>query len=79
MNDKLNLGPYHLNYFITFLLIIQLFNFVSPVILNNIINLGGDNFRYSHFSFNSNEDMIVDTSAFPVNQERRFFGLKKKW
>ena len=45
--------------------------------LNNIIRLGDDGFRYSHFSFNSNGDMIIDTEPYPVSKERRFFGLKK--
>ena len=46
-------------------------------IINNIIYLGGENFRYNHFSLNSKGDMIIDTTAFPGNNERRFFGLKK--
>ena len=58
-------------------LILQLFNYVIPKLLNRIIKLGENNLRYGHFSFNSNGDMIVDTSAFPVNKERKFFGLKK--
>ena len=44
----------------------------SPV--DTIINLG---LRYSHFSFNSNGDMIVDTHNFPIDNKRLFFGLKK--
>ena len=43
----------------------------SPV--DTIINLG---LRYSHFSFNSNGDMIIDCHDYPITQERRFFGLK---
>ena len=45
--------------------------------LNNIIQLGGKNFRYNHFSLNSKGDMVIDTSAYPGNNERRFFGVKK--
>ena len=46
--------------------------------IDNIINLGGKNFKYSHFSFSSEGDMIIDTHQYPVeNTERRFFGLKK--
>ena len=51
------------------------FSFLN--IINNIIYLGGENFRYNHFSLNSKGDMIIDTTAFPGNNERRFFGLKK--
>ena len=65
------------NFFI-FLLKIELIKYVCPnLILNNIIELGGDNFRYSHFCFNSNEDMIIDSSSYPISSERIFFGLKK--
>ena len=52
-------------------------NFALPKLINNIIRLGDEEFRYSHFSFNSNKDMIIDTSSYPINEERRFFGLKK--
>ena len=52
-------------------------NIVFPQLLNNIIRLGDDNFRYSHLSINSNGDMIVDSESYPTSQERRFFGLKK--
>jgi hypothetical protein len=72
---------YYNNYFNCF--IIELFiifvslNIVFPQLLNNIIRLGDDNFRYSHLSINSNGDMIVDSESYPTSQERRFFGLKK--
>ena len=46
-------------------------------IINNIIRLGGQNFRYNHFSENSKGDMVIDTTAYPGNNERRFFGLKR--
>ena len=63
--------------FIFVFLILQLFNYAIPKLLNRIIKLGENNLRYGHFSFNFNGDMIVDSSAFPVNRERKFFGLKK--
>ena len=53
---------------------------VLSQVLNKIIPLGvnnSSNFRYSHFSFSSNGDMIVDSSSYPETKERRFFGLKK--
>ena len=46
-------------------------------VINNIIPLGGENFRYNHFSINSKGDMIIDTTASPGNNERRFFGIKR--
>ena len=45
--------------------------------IDNIIQLGGRDFRYNHFSLNSKGDMIIDTTAYPGNNQRRFFGLKK--
>ena len=62
---------------IILMLKIELIEFIYPnLILNNIIGLGGDNFRYNHFSFNANEDMIIDSSSYPTSSERIFFGLK---
>ena len=64
-------------------LFFQLFFFILGFIvtlgqlINNIIELGGLNFRYNRFSLNLKGDMIIDTSAYPGNNERRFFGLKK--
>ena len=40
------------------------------------LRLGDDKFRYSHFNFNKDGDMIIDTEAYPFSQERRFYGLK---
>ena len=45
--------------------------------INNIIELGGKDFRYNRFSLNIKGDMVIDTTAYPGNNERRFFGLKK--
>ena len=45
--------------------------------INKIIELGEQNSRFTHFSFNSNGDMIEDTTSFPINQNRHFFGLKQ--
>ena len=64
-------------FLIEFFIIIVSVKVVLPQELDNIIRLGDDDFRYSHFSFNSNGDMIVDTESYPISQERRFFGLKK--
>ena len=70
-NDLLNI---FFNILILFLKIEFSFN---ALLLNNIIELGGEGFRFSHFSLNSKGDMIIDTTSFPGNNERRFYGLKK--
>jgi len=71
-------GKYRQFYiFFKTLFIFQSIYIVNSELLNNIIRLGDDNFRYSHFSFNSNGDMIVDSSAYPANNKRNFYGLKK--
>ena len=67
----------HYNIFIKLIILLSLFNYTFQKIINNIIELGGEDFRYSHFSLNSKGDMVIDTSAYPGNNERRFFGLKK--
>ena len=43
--------------------------------LNNIILIGGTDFRYINFASYSNKDMIVCTTSYPVQPERIFFGL----
>ena len=73
-NYKANL---YLFLFLKLLLIFMSVECVLPKVLNNIIRLGDDQFRYSHFNFNSDGDMIIDTESYPVSKERRFFGLKK--
>ena len=42
-------------FFITLFFIFISINIVKTQLLNNIIELGGENFRYSHFSFNQME------------------------
>ena len=65
----------HLYFTINTFFLFQLLNSVFSQTLNNIIRLANKDFRYSHFSFTSNEDMIIDTSSYPINKERKFFGL----
>ena len=43
--------------------------------LNNIILIGGTDFRYINFASYPNGDMILCTTSFPVQPERIFFGL----
>ena len=64
--------------FINTLIVFQSIKLIhSETLLNNIIRLGDEGFGYNHFSFNSDGDMIIDSEAYPVNNGRRFFGLKK--
>ena len=64
--------------FIQVLIVFQSITISNFLLLNKIIELGGDKFRYSRFSFYSNGDMIVDTSCYPITNNRSFYGLKKK-
>ena len=50
---------------------------IDSQLLNNIIRLADDPYRYSRFSFNSEGDMVIDTGAFPKKNIRKFFGVKK--
>ena len=77
MKNKYVIGAINNFVFFEFVVFLIEAKFSFQNIINNIIHLGGENFRYNHFSLNSKGDMIIDTSAFPGNKERRFFGLKK--
>ena len=68
---------YSKNYLFFFFLIFKSIEIVFPQLLNNIIRLGDSKFKYSHFNFNSDGDMIIDIESYPRLEERRFFGLKK--
>ena len=46
-------------------------------ILNQMIRLGDKNYRYNHFSFNSEGDLIMDIESFPISDKKYFFGIKK--
>jgi len=77
MKNKYAIGVFYNCFFIKFLLYLIDSKFSFQKLINNIIYLGEENFRYNHFSLNSKGDMIINTTAFPGNNERRFFGLKK--
>ena len=62
-----------------FIIILRIINIVIPKLLNNIIELADHRYAYSHISFNSNGDMIIDSSTTNNSGERKFYGLKKKW
>lgn len=68
---------FHLNFYIYALFTIHLIKYSNSQSLNNIIVLSGDNFIYNHISINSDGDMIIDSTSFPISNERKFFGLKK--
>ena len=59
------------------LLILTKFLFSNSQILNHIIKLGDNPIIYSHFSYNSDGDLIIDTDSFPPKQIKKFFGMKK--
>ena len=50
---------------------------VESQLLNSIIRLAEDPYRYNHFSFTSEADMIIDTESFPITNIRKFYGIKK--
>ena len=62
--------------FLIFLFILQFFQ-INSELLNNIIRLGDHPYRYTHFSYNSEGDLIIDIEGYPSTKERRFYGIKK--
>ena len=68
---------YFLKSYIKLLIIFNFFNYAYSLLLNKIIRFGDKNFRYCHFSFNSNGDMIVDVTSNPASSSRQFFGIKQ--
>ena len=45
--------------------------------LNNIIEIGGLACRYINFASYSNGDMVIETTTYPEEPKRYFYGLKK--
>ncbi len=64
-------------YILFFLLLLNSITITFSQEINHIIRLGEHPFRYVRISFNSEGDMVADTTAHVDNKERRFFGLKK--
>ena len=64
------------NIFLRLLFLIK-FLFSNSQILNNIIKLGDYPFKYNHFSYNSNGDLIIDTDSSPSKHIKIFYGIKK--
>ena len=46
--------------------------------LNNIICIGGNGFRYVNFATLSNDDMIIEITAIPGNEQRLFYRIDTK-
>ena len=44
--------------------------------LNNIIIIGDNNYRYINFGSYSNGDMVIQTTTYPGNIIRKFYGIK---
>ena len=44
--------------------------------LNNIIIIGDKNYRYINFGSYSNGDMVIQTTGYPGNYTRKFYGIK---
>ena len=49
---------------------------IKTQFLNNLMNFGDISFRYFDFVQFSNGDLILETSSFPPNNKRIFYGLK---
>ena len=62
-NYKNNL---YLFFFLKLFLLFKSIEFVLPNVLNNIIKLGVNKYRYSHFTVNSDGDMFINTETYPV-------------
>ena len=45
--------------------------------ITNIIWIGDIDFRYINFATFSNGDMIIETTSYPFNAKRMFYGLKQ--
>ena len=72
----MNYRYFYLSFLYKIFFLIQV-KFILSQVLNKIIKIANEPHRYSHFSFTSEGDMIIDTSAFPDTEERKFYGLKK--
>ena len=46
---------------------------INSELLNRVIRLGDNPYRYIHFSLNSQGDMII---AYPTTKDRRFYGIQ---
>ena len=51
--------------------------FIKTQWLNNIIQIGGLNYRYINIASYSNGDMVIETTCYPGEPKRYFYGLKR--
>ena len=56
--------------------ILTLIKIIKAKNLTNIIWIGDKDFRYVNFAKLSNGDMVIETTSFPGNYKRMFYGLK---
>ena len=49
---------------------------IKTQLITNIIWIGDKDFRYINFANYSNGDMIIETTSYPGNSKRMFYGLK---
>ena len=50
---------------------------IKSQIIDNIIRLAPNPYRYNHISFNSEGDMVIDIESYPLENNRKFYGIKK--
>ena len=53
------------------------FFIVNSTLLNNIIIIAGQNYRYSHFSIDMNGDIVIDSTTYPESNTRSYYGITK--
>ena len=51
---------------------------LNSSLLNHITRLGDENYRYNRFLFDMEGNMIIDTTAFPLEKVRNFYGITKE-
>ena len=72
-----NISNLFLTIFLFFILFQRYFQALNDKLQTNLIEVGEKNFRYLTFASYSNGDMILSITAYPKNQKRIFYGLKK--
>ena len=72
-----NISNLFLTIFLFFILFQRYFQALNDKLQTNLIEVGEKNFRYLTFASYSNGDMILSITAYPKNEKRIFYGLKK--
>ena len=65
-------------YFFIHIIFLSKIIFSNSLLLNRITRLGDKNYRYNHFSFDMEGNMIIDTTAYPLEKVRNFYGITKE-